>query len=536
MRRLLIPLVLVVALTVGAVLVASRTPGPQADLVWTAGGEVGTLDPALMTTVQDSRVAAALFEGLTVFDPSNLSVRSGVARRWTVSADKLHYVFDLREEARWSDGRPVTSEDFVYAWRRVLDPRTAAQYAYMLYPIRGAEAYYAAGAAGDPSTLGFRAEGPHRLAVDLERPTAYFLDLAAFSTYLPVRRDVVEAHAEHWTHPPNLVSNGPYRLAAWHFGSRMVWRKNPHYWAADRVALESVEVRVFEEDQTAFQAYEIRAVDLTTVTPALARQPLLDLQAEGRRGDVTQENDLGTYFYRFNCTAAPFDDARVRRALALAIDRQAIIERAARGGQRPAGALVPPDLPGYTSPPGLSEDVEEARRLLAEAGYPDGRGMPEFSILVNKGMGHVPVAEMVMDQWKTRLGLRVRTEQMEFKVFQDRVRQGQYQVARAGWYGDYMDPNTFLDMFVTGGGNNETGWSSPDYDDLIGRAAREPDAAARMRLLARAEAILLAETPILPLYYYTTLVLVRPGLEGVYSNPLNRIDFTQLRWAGGRRP
>ena len=303
MRRLLIPLVLVVALGVAAVLLAWRTQGPHADLVWTAGPEVATLDPALITALQDGRVAAALFEGLTVFDPLTSKVRPGVASAWTVSPDGLHYTFQLRPDARWSDGRPVTAEDFLYAWRRALDPATAAPYAYMLYPIRGAKAYYDAaqkpGAAkADVSQVGVRAEGLNTLLVDLEQPTAYFLDLAAFSTYLPVRRDVIEKHGQRWTRPENLVSNGAYQLVEWHFRSRMVWQKNPHYWDAAHVPLGRVELRVFEDPKTALLAYETGAVDLTVVVPAVAVQPLLEAQREGRRRDVLYGPSLGTYFYQ----------------------------------------------------------------------------------------------------------------------------------------------------------------------------------------------------------------------------------------------
>jgi oligopeptide transport system substrate-binding protein len=542
---------------VGAAVWAHRVQGPPADLVWTAGPEIDTLDPARITALQDGRVAAALFEGLTVLDPKDLSVQPGVAERWDVSADKLTYTFHLRPEARWSDGRPVTAEDFAWSWRRVLDPKTASEYVYMLYPIRGARAYYAQlqasygepeastptptpAAKPDGSTLGVRVEGPDRLVVTLEQPTAYFLDLAAFSTYLPVRRDVVEARQEpdgtavaenkRWTFPPNLISNGAYRLVEWDFRSRMRWERNPYYWNAGHVALERIEVRVFDPN-TALLAYETGAVDLAALVPSLAIEPLLDARREGKRSDVLYGNNLGTYFYRFNCAKKPLDDVRIRRALALAIDRKAIIERAARGGQPPATTLVPPGMKGYTSPPGLVEDVGEARRLLAEAGYPDGAGFPELAILVNKSGDHVPMAEMVQDEWHERLGINVRIDQVEWKVFLNMIQKGEYQVARAGWYGDYADPNTFIDMFVTGGGNNETGWSDARYDALVARAAREPDSAVRMRILAEAEARLVAEVPIMPIYGYTIMMLARPGLEGLDMNLMNRIDFSRLRRA-----
>jgi len=535
MRTLILSLALAAAVVVGATLLAYRSQGPPPDLVWTGGTEVTTLDPGTMTALNDGRVAGALFEGLTVLDADTLEPKPGVADHWDVSPDSLTYTFHLRPEARWSDGRPVTADDFVWSWRRVLTPTTAAEYAYMLYPIRGAKAYYEAAAAdpdsADWSTVGIRADGPHRLVVELVQPCAYFLDLTAFHTYLPVPRETVEKYGERWTLPPHIVSNGAYRLVSWTFRSRMVWEKNPYYWNADNVALGRIEVRVYEQPNTALLAYETGVVDLTTEVPALSVQPLLAAQRAGRRHDVMFGPRLGTYFYRFNCTFGPLRDARVRRALAMAIQRRPIIDRAARGDQQPAYAFVPPGMRGYEPPEGVPEHIEEARRLLAEAGYADGKGLAELSILVNRGADHRPIAEVIQEQWRKHLGIRVRIEEVEWKVFLDRIHQLDYQIARAGWFGDYLDPNTFLDMFVTDGGNNETGWSNAEYDALIVAAAREADCARRADLFRQAERILLCEVPILPIYYYTSAFLVRPGLEGVVPSRLNRIEFGLLRWA-----
>jgi len=547
MRKLLVPLTLAAAVAAGMVLLAWHSVGPPADLVWTAVTEVQTLDPGRMTGLQDGRVAAALWEGLTVLDPRDLQVRPGVAEQWEVSPDRRTYTFHLRPDARWSDGRPVTAGDFVYAWRRALDPTVASEYVYMLWPIRGAKAYTAAlaaeksGGAAEADDLwqsvGVRIEGREgrRLRVELEQPTAYFLSLTAFPTYLPLRKDVIEAHGDRWTFPPNLVSNGAYRLAEWRFQQKMIWEKNPHYWNAVNVSLGRIEVRVYGDPNTALVAYETGELGLVTEVPSLVQAPLLEARDAGTRRDVLFGRNFGTYFYRFNCTRPPLTDQRVRRALALAIDRRQIIERAGRGRQPPAATFVPPGLPGYHSPPGLPEDVGEAKRLLAEAGHPEGRDLAELVILVNKGADHVPVAELISQQWKSRLGLDTRIEQVEWKVFNDRVQRLDYDVARAGWFGDYLDPNTFLDMFLAGGGNNDTGWSDKDYDRLIEQAAAEADPARRMGLLAQAETILLGEDPIVPIYVYTTVMLARPDLEGVVVNPLNRIDFGLLRWRGGAR-
>ena len=560
MRKVLIPVALAALLVAGTILFVHRTVGPPADLIWTAGPEIATLDPATMTALQDGRVAAALFEGLTVVDPRDLKAKPGVADRWTISDDRLTYAFHLRPEASWDDGQPVTAEDFAWSWRRVLTPATAADYAYMFYPIRGAQGYYETRVAkagldtgdekaqaearqtlakwpefaplGDDEAwrrVGIKVGGSREITVTLQQPTAYFLDLAAFSTYLPVRRDGIEKHGGRWTFPPNLVSNGAYRLVEWRFRSRMVWEKNPHYWNADAVAIRRIELRSFEELNTALMAYETGAVHLAASVPALAVEPLREAQAAGRRSDVIYGPNLGTYFYRFNCKKPPFDDARVRRALALAVERQPIIDRAARGGQMPAYVLMPPGIAGYRSPPGLTEDAAQARKLLAEAGFPGGAGLPEIGILINTAADHQRVAEMLQEQWR-KLGLRVSIRNVEWKVFLEMTHNLEFQVSRGSWYGDYVDPNTFLDLFLTGGGNNNTGWGNAEYDALIHKAAVEPDPAARMAVFAKAEEILVREAPILPIYYYTATMLVHPGLEGVQSNLQNRIDFSTLRW------
>jgi len=548
MRTLILSMALAAVAVIGATLLAYRSQGPPPDFIWTGGTEIATLDPGIMTALNDGRVAGALFEGLLVLDADTLEPRAGVAWRWEVSPDSLTYTFDLRPEARWSNGRPVTAGDFVWSWRRVLTPATASEYAYMLYPIRGAKAYYEAVAAADKaaragttgadappppdwSTVGIRTDGSHRLVVTLERPCAYFLDLVAFHTYMPVPREAVEAYKERWTLPPHIISNGAYRLDSWTFRSRMVWEKNPYYWNARNVALGRIEVRVYEQSNTALLAYETGVVDLTTEVPALSVQPLLAAERSGRRSDVLFAPRLGTYFYRFNCTFGPLKDERVRRALALAIERRLIIDRAARGNQEPAHAFVPPNMRGYVPPEGVPEDVQQARRLLAEAGYPGGEGLPELAILVNRGADHVPLAQVVQEQWRKNLGIRVRIEQVEWKVFLDMMKGLQYQIARAGWFGDYLDPNTFMDMFVTGGDQNQTGWSNAGYDALIAAAANEADQARRLDLFRQAERILLREVPIVPIYYYTSAFLVRPGLEGVVPSRLNRIDFDRLRWA-----
>ncbi len=508
------------------------------------GPEIATLDPGRMKALADGRIASSLFEGLTVTDPATLAARPGVAQRWDVSADGLEYTFHLRPDARWSDGSAVTAEDFIYSWRRVLTARTAAPYKYMLYPIKGAEAYAKASEAGDEvlPELGMKAQGDNCLQVTLERTTPYFLSLTSFSTYLPVKREVVEKGGEAagdeqlgWTAPDKIVSNGAYVLSEWVYSDRMVLRKNRHYWNADAIRINEVRVLPMTSD-AAYVAYEKGQLDMVTDVPALAAEALARRQAAGRRPDVYLVPNFGTYYYKINCRQKPLNDVRVRRALLLAIDKRAIIEKVGRLNQREAGSFVPPGVAGYEGAEAVERNVEEARRLLSEAGYPGGKGFPRLTLLYNTHEGHRNAAELAMQSWKQELGIEVALENMEWKVFLEEVQKGGYHIARSGWYGDYIDPNSFLDLFVTDGGNNDTGWSNERYDELIRKAAETVEKAERAAMLREAEQILNDQGPIIPVYYYNSMILVRPHVKGFSPNLRNEILFGDL-WidaAGGK--
>ncbi len=541
-----------------------RSGEGAADLHFCQGDDVTMLDPAKITALSDGRVAAALWEGLTVIDPATQRPRPGVARSWEVSADGLDYTFHLREEARWSDGSAVTAEDFLYSWRRVLDVHTEAQYNYMLFPIRGARRYVEAqghaaehmAASGHATQeeevvaaragLGIEAVSARELRVHLESPTAYFLSLTGFQTYLPVKKSCVEPQGNgveepRWVFPERLVSNGPYVLKSWVYKSRMRLEKNRYYWNREAVRLGSVEIDPIEAMNTALVGYERGSLDFVTTIPTLAAEKLWRESRAGRRGDFSVGPILGTYFYRMNCTRAPLSDVRVRKALALAVDKQEIVDKAGRCGQPVADVLVPPGIPGYAGPQGLAHDPAAARRLLAEAGFPGGKGFPHLTILYNTNEGHKAIAELVQQAWKRELGIEVQLGNVEWKSLLERVQRLDYDIARQSWYGDYVDPNTFLDMFVTGGGNNQTGWSNAEYDRLIAGAAQEADAGKRMAKLRQAETILVEQgLPIMPFYHYVGPALVRGTVHGYMPNLLNEILFQDL-WtdttvgAGGGR-
>ncbi|MFH1730813.1 MAG: peptide ABC transporter substrate-binding protein [Planctomycetota bacterium] len=491
----------------------AAAPAPRM-FTFNNGAEPETLDPALMTGVPEHNLAMSLFEGLVTYHPKTLLPAPGVAGSWKISKDKRTYTFRLRESA-WSNGDPVTSKDFVYAWRRTLEPATAAEYAYQLWYIKNARAY-TNGKLKDFSKVGVRAPDAQTLEVTLEHPTAFFLGLLAFETFMPVHRGCVEKHGERWTRPENIVSNGPFVLDKWLPQDRIVMRKNPRYWDAKSVQLDGVVAYAIADQNTAllrYRAGELHWIDSLPVplVPKLMKRP-----------DYHKAPYLGTYFYRFNCTRKPFNDARVRKAFNLALDKKTLCKFVLHGQYEPATVFVPPMIPPYKSPDGLAYDPRRAAELLAEAGYPGGRGFPRVTLLYNTSQQHEQIAVVAQNMWKKALGVEVNLINQEWKVYLSTMNKIDYDIARSAWIGDYMDPNTFLDMFVTGGGNNRTGWSNERYDKLIESAAGEPDTAKRLELFREAEDILInRELPIMPVYFYSNLSLRRASVRGFHPNPRN---------------
>ncbi len=664
MYRTLWGLLAAFVLVLGLVgLTFSRSTAGPAEFRFVNGAEPKTLDPGLATGEPEHRILSAIFEGLCRLDAKSLRPAPGAASHWEVAADGLSYVFHLRSDARWTDGSPVSAADFVYAWRRLLDPATGSEYAYILYPIAGAEALHtyrglasqlrggllpalrplaraplsrqelqrllnehAALAALRPlssprlSEL-LDAEGPdleaadslelvalvsrvaeelelqgaaaeekfgrglgvvaldeHTLRVELKAPTPYFLQLMAFYPSMPVPRWVVEAHPDDWFLPEHIVSNGPFKLAEWHVNERIRLEKSSAYWGRDVVTLRSVDALPIENPNTALNLYLTGGADwLPSAYP-------VDLGPELRkRPDFYSGPALIVYFYRLNTKRKPFSDKRVRRAFNLAIDREAIVKDVLGLGQLPAYSMVPPGMPGYEPPhSALGLDVARAQALLAEAGYPGGVGFPDVGIVYNTLETHKKIAEVIADQLRRNLGVSAKAYNQEWQAYQATTRAMNYDMARAAWIGDYADPNTFLDMWVTNGGNNQTGFSSSTYDRLIAAAAdvqrfveapesllsklKQPAEARRwlaltkagdvqarerlrQRLLAEAEAILIDdELPIMPIYFYVVSGLRRLELDGFYSelelpdgskaaNLQDIHPLRDIRWAkaGGRQ-
>lgn len=491
----------------------------RADLVFINGADPETLDPALLTGQPEGRVANALFEGLTTFD-SQARSGPGMAESWTISDDRKVYTFKLRPDAKWSDGSPLTAQDFVNTWRRTLTPDTMASYNYQLFYLKNAQAF-AEGKVKDFSEVGAKALDDRTLEVTLENPTPFFLDLCATPPLAPVPTKVVEKYGDNWTKPEHIVNNGAYLLEKWKLNDVIRLRKNPNYWNAANVALETVDVLPISKDTVAFNFYSSGLADLC-MDKGLT--PLALLDELKNRPDFHPAPFLGTYFLRFNCKKGPFADARVRRAFGMAIDKRRIVKKITRAGELPAAGFVPPGLEGYVAPGGLPYDPEKARALLAEAGYPGGKGFPlVVNYLYDDKGSNESIAVELQDMWRKELGITVNLAKQEWKVYLNSLSSLDYDIARSSWVGDYPDANTFLDLFLSGGGNNRTGWSDATYDDLIAQAGRETDPLRRASILRAAETRLVTkEAPICPLYYYVGIQLYDPAkIGGIFPNVLD---------------
>jgi oligopeptide transport system substrate-binding protein len=476
--------------------------------------EPESLDPGVVTGVPEHRILSNLFEGLTTTDPKDLSPRPGMAASWTLSKDALTYTFKLRDAA-WTDGRPVTSQDFVFAWERVLNPKSGAKYAQHLFHVKNGEAYNT-GRLTDFEQVGVRALDPKTLQVTLKSPTAYFLDLTNFYTLYPLPRWALEAHGRNWVKPGKIVSNGPFRLASWVPQKELVLERNSGHWDAGSVKLRKAIFLPTDDVNTAYKQFLAGDSDwIPTVPPS-------QIVAAKTKLEYYASPYLGTYYLRFNVRKPPVADVRVRKALSLAVDRESLTKFVTKAGETPHGGFVPAGLRGYEGPRGLGFDPAAAKKLLAEAGYPDGKGFPETELLYNTSDLHRVITQAVQQMWKEHLGIRVDLVNVEWKVYLARQGSLDYQISRAGWIGDYVDPNTFLEMWKTGGGNNQTGWSSKRFDELMDQAARLLNPKDRMRAMHDAEMILLAEAPVLPLFTYVNKGMLSKRVKGWYPNILDQ--------------
>lgn len=492
------------------------------------GAEPESLDPHLATSVSAGNVLINLFEGLTRLNAETLLPEQGMAESWTVSEDGLTVEFRLRE-VYWSDGESVKASDFVFAFRRLLNPDLGASYSFMLYPILNAEAV----AQGERSLdeLGVEARGDRELRLTLEKPAPYLFALLAHWTAYPLPEHVLRKHGNEdnrggeWTRRENLVGNGAYILTLWRGEEVIRLEKNDRYWQADDVVVQAAEFRPFSDpgsEERAFRGGELH------VTYSLPRHRLSHYR-EKAPDLLRVDTYLESVGYVVNLNTPALQDRRVRQALSLALDRRAITEKVLYGVREPAFHYVPPGTGEYTSTRELEEDVEAAKDLLAEAGYPGGEGFPEITFIYPGAQDSQRVAEVIQQQWQTRLGIRIRIDNLERQSYFSRRRERDFDLCFLGWVGDYVDPLTFLGLWVSSAGNNFAGWDRPEYDELLQQAARSGD--QRLEVLAEAEALLLRELPILPLYFGAAQYLKDPRVEGWHSNLLNWHPLRAVRFA-----
>lgn len=493
--------------------------------VWNNHSEPPSLDPGVATDSASSSIITQLFEGLTEYHPKTLQPLPGVAEKWEISGDGKIYTFHLRPNAKWSNGDRVTADDFEYSWKRVLNPKLASEYAYILYPIVGAEDFNT-GKTKTPEKVGVKALDKTTLQITLNNPTPYFLQMVTFKTFRPVHRPTVEKWQALWTRAEYMVSNGPYRLATWISHKEIVIEKNPHYWDRDNVKIGRAKFLPIEDLETGLKMSQTGKIHFSDDLPPL-KIPSLRGQPGFHAGP-----ELATYFYYFNTNRPAFKDKRVRQALNLAIDKQKLVE-VMQKGDWPATTLVPPDVGDYASPKGESFNPEKARQLLAEAGFGDPATFPKYSVFYNTNEGHKMIAEIMQSMWKQNLGIDIGILNQEWKVVLNNYTLRRYDIGRMGWIGDYADPHTFLNQFTTGSQQNRTDWSNPEYDLLVTQLSAETkDPKKRFELLKKAEEILLDEMPILPIYYYNHAFLLDTRVEGFYHNlqdfhPLKFVSFKE---------
>lgn len=503
-------------------------------LHFSVGTEIQDIDPHVVTGVPEHKVILALSEGLVAEDPRDLSPVPGVAESWDISPDGRVYTFHLRREARWSNGDPVTAHDFLGSFQRILTPSLGAEYAYMLYNyVAGAKDYFD-GKITDFNQVGFAALDDRTLQIRLDHPTPYFLSAmthyAWFPVHLPTVRkfDALTRRGTRWTRPDNFVGNGPFVLTEWRANQVMKVRRSPTYWDRDTVKLDEIHFYPVENLDTEERMFRTGQLHVTNDLPTSK----IDVYRRENPEVLKIDPYLGLYFYRLNVTRRPFDDVRVRRALALAIDRESLIQNVIRGGQQPAYAVSYPGNQDYTPRARLSGSIEEAQRLLAEAGYPEGKNFPRVELMYNTHQNHRLIAEAIQQMWRKNLGIEISLTNQEWKVYLDAQQSLNYDIVRAGWIADYVDPHVFLDLWSSDSGNNDTGWKNPEYDRLLAAALRANSTEERYEIYQKMDQMLVDELPIIPIYYYTRIRLISPKVLNYFptlldSHPWKYVDLAE---------
>ena len=526
MNRISITFILIIIMSFITACSSSKTASSNdgISIFINTGPEPNTIDPSINVTSDAVFYLIHTFEGLVEKD-FNGKLSPAVAESWEISEDGLTYTFKLRTNAKWTDGKPVTANDFVYSWQRVVDPATGSQYGYQHEPVKNAKAI----TAGDmpKESLGVKAIDDYTLEVTLEAPTAYFLELLSFPTFYPLRKDIIDKYGDKWTlKADTYIGNGAFKLVERNRDESLVMVKNTNYWNIENIVPDKLTFVLMENKTGSVAGVKSGNLHFARSFP---RQDIKALQEDGL---IVIKPRISSYYYCLNLTNDILKDVRVRRALSLAIDRNYIVQYVTMGGEKPAGALVPYGISDYEgdfrenggeyidlSEEGYAKNVEEAKRLMAEAGYPNGEGFPVMEFKADPGI-HVKIFEAVQQMWKENLGIDVTLTQEEWAVFLQTRYDRNITMARGGWNGDFDDPVNFMTLCISYSPNNYSVYSNKAYDDMINQVMLSGDQKFRMETMHKAEEMLMKEEAIIPIYYYTEPLLVSPKLKDVYYDSL----------------
>ncbi len=494
------------------------------------GTEPQDLDPHVVTGVPEHHIIQALLEGLVYKDPNDLSIKYGAAESHELSEGGRVYTFKMRKGATWSNGDPVTAYDFEWSWKRALQPKLGNQYVFMFYPIKNAEAYFKQQIT-DFNQVGIKALDDETLRVELQNPTPYFLQLLDHYALFPVHKATIEKFGSfdesytQWTRPGNFIGNGPFVLKEWRLNKHILVTKNEKYWGAKDVRLNAIKYYPIDKETTEERMFRAGQLHMTTTVP-IDKVPVYQKQNPEQ---IKIHNYLGTYYYRINLKKKHLADVRVRKALAMSIDVDTLTRSVLKKLNKPASAFTPPNVLTYKLPKGREYNPEKARQLLAEAGYPNGEGFPVTTLQYNTQEMHRKIAVAVQQMLRKNLNIQIRLQNKDWKVYLDDQQTGNYDISRAAWIGDYVDPNTFLDMWITNGGNNQTGWSNVRYDELVLKEAPATlTNEERFKKLKEAETILMDAMPIIPIYTYSSRKLQADSVKNTPPNVMNYMDFRQV--------
>ncbi|HLR60386.1 MAG TPA: peptide ABC transporter substrate-binding protein [Pseudogracilibacillus sp.] len=486
--------------------------------------EPPSLHPGMSSDTTSSAVLDQVFEGLTRVNQDN-EIEEGMAESWDVSEDEKTYTFNLRDDATWSNGDPVTANDFEYAWKWVLDPENAdTDYAYQLYPIKGAED--AKENDGSLDDIGITVEDDHTLVVELEQPTEYFLELTAFHTYYPINEEVTKEN-EDWSLDAgeDYVTNGPFELTSWDHKDSIEIVKSEDYWDAETVQLETINMSMIEEESTELQLFENGELDW--VGDPTGSVPLAAIQSMKEDDQLEISDRAGLYYFSFNHEEEPFDNENIRKAFALAIDRQSIVDSVTQGEEKPAMALVPPSMfeeneEGYFEDNDVDKAKEYLEKGLEEMGVDE---LPTIHLSYNTDEGHAAIAQATQEMWKTNLDVDVELSNEEWGVFLDSLGEGDYQVGRMGWIADFNDAINFIELFESTGGNNYTNWEDDEYKKLVKESRTELDPDKRREILRDAEELFMDQMVINPVYFYTNLYAHQENVKDITVSPIGNIQY-----------